>query len=244
MSLPDGVEILGPAEPRFDEILTDEALAFVAGLQREFGGRRAELLEARAERQTRLDEGERPAFLEATRSVRESDVDGRTRAARPAGPPRRDHRPHRPQDGDQRAQQRRAVLHGRPRGFERPDVVEHGRRPGEPRRRRPSHDRAHRPGRARVPARRPSGDAARPSPRLAPARTPPARRRLAGLGEPVRLRARVRPQRARAARARHGALLLPAEARGPPRGAPVERRLRLGAGPARDRRAARSARPS
>ena len=72
MSLPDGVEILGPAEPRFDEILTDEALTFVAGLQREFGGRRAELRQARAERQTRLDEGERPAFLEATRSVRGS----------------------------------------------------------------------------------------------------------------------------------------------------------------------------
>jgi malate synthase len=50
MSRPDGVEILGPAEPRFDEILTDEAIAFVAGLQREFGGRRAELLEARGER--------------------------------------------------------------------------------------------------------------------------------------------------------------------------------------------------
>jgi malate synthase len=60
-------------EPRFDEILTDEALAFVAGLQREFGGRRDRLLGARAERQTRFDEGERPDFLEATRSVREAD---------------------------------------------------------------------------------------------------------------------------------------------------------------------------
>jgi malate synthase len=70
---PEGVEVLGPTESRFDEILTDEALAFVAGLEREFGGRRAELLEARAERQARLDEGERPDFLEATRSVREGD---------------------------------------------------------------------------------------------------------------------------------------------------------------------------
>src|SRR6266542_3755561 len=70
---PDGVDVLGPTEPRFDEILTEEALAFVAGLQREFGGRRDELLEARAERQVRLDEGERPDFLEATRSVREAD---------------------------------------------------------------------------------------------------------------------------------------------------------------------------
>jgi malate synthase len=70
---PDGVEVLGPMGPRFDEILTDEALAFLAGLQREFGGRREELLGARAERQTRLDEGERPDFLEATRSVRQAD---------------------------------------------------------------------------------------------------------------------------------------------------------------------------
>ena len=73
MSDPDGVEVLGPAEAGFDEILTDQALAFVAGLQREFGARRVELLEARAERQTRLDEGERPDFLEATRHVRDAD---------------------------------------------------------------------------------------------------------------------------------------------------------------------------
>ncbi|HEU5225986.1 MAG TPA: malate synthase A [Actinomycetota bacterium] len=73
MTHPEGVEVLGPTEARFDEILTDEALAFVAGLQREFGRRRAELLGARAERQARLDEGERPDFLEATRSVREGD---------------------------------------------------------------------------------------------------------------------------------------------------------------------------
>ena len=73
MTHPEGVEVLGPTQPRFDEILTDEALAFVVGLEREFGGRRAELLEARTERQARLDEGERPDFLEATRSVREGD---------------------------------------------------------------------------------------------------------------------------------------------------------------------------
>jgi malate synthase len=70
---PEGVEVLVPAEPRFGEILTDEALAFVAELQREFGARRVELLEARAERQGRLDEGERPDFLGATRHVREAD---------------------------------------------------------------------------------------------------------------------------------------------------------------------------
>jgi len=73
VSDPDGVEVLGPPEAGFDQILTDQALAFVAGLQREFGARRVELLEARAERQTRLDEGERPDFLEATRHVRDAD---------------------------------------------------------------------------------------------------------------------------------------------------------------------------
>ncbi len=73
MSPPDGVEILGPSRRRFDEVLTDEALGFVADLEREFGGRRLELLEARAERQARLDEGERPDFLAATRPVRDAD---------------------------------------------------------------------------------------------------------------------------------------------------------------------------
>jgi len=70
---PDGVEILGSAEAGFDEILTGEALAFVAGLQREFGARRVELLEARVERQIRLDEGDRPDFLESTRHVRDAE---------------------------------------------------------------------------------------------------------------------------------------------------------------------------
>jgi malate synthase len=73
VSAPDGVEVRGPVEGRFGEILTDEALAFVAGLQREFGARRAELLDARADRQRRLDAGERPDFLDGTRSKREQD---------------------------------------------------------------------------------------------------------------------------------------------------------------------------
>ena len=66
MSVPDGVEVLGPVEGRSGEILTEDALAFVGGLQREFGARRTELLHARAERQLRLDAGERPGFLGAT----------------------------------------------------------------------------------------------------------------------------------------------------------------------------------
>jgi malate synthase len=71
--VPDGVEVRGPAEGRSAEILTEEALSFVAGLQREFGERRTELLHARAERQRRLDEGERPAFIESTLATRDAD---------------------------------------------------------------------------------------------------------------------------------------------------------------------------
>ena len=68
-----GVEIHAPVEGRTREILSDEALTFLANLQREFGGRRADLLQRRRERQARLDAGERPDFLLETKEVRESD---------------------------------------------------------------------------------------------------------------------------------------------------------------------------
>ena len=71
--VPAGVQILGAVDGRRGEILTPEALAFVAGLHREFEPRRSELLAARTERQQRLDAGERPDFLDATRSVRDAD---------------------------------------------------------------------------------------------------------------------------------------------------------------------------
>jgi malate synthase len=70
---PAGVEVLGPVEGRFGEILTPEALAFVAALQREFDGRRKELLARRAERQAEIDAGGSLDFLPETRTVREGD---------------------------------------------------------------------------------------------------------------------------------------------------------------------------
>ena len=73
-----GVEIRGSELEHSSEILSGEALAFVAGLQRAFGGRREDLLARRAERQQRLLAGELPDFLEETRSVRE---DGSWRVA-------------------------------------------------------------------------------------------------------------------------------------------------------------------
>ncbi len=69
----DGVEIRGQKDGRFAEVLTAEALAFVARLQREFNPRREGLLAERAARQARIDAGEMPDFLAATRAVREGD---------------------------------------------------------------------------------------------------------------------------------------------------------------------------
>jgi malate synthase len=68
-----GVEVIGPVEGRAAEILTPEALGFVAELHRRFDSDRERLLAARQERQERLDAGERPDFLEGTREIRESD---------------------------------------------------------------------------------------------------------------------------------------------------------------------------
>jgi malate synthase len=76
------VEVVAPtAEPRQDQILTPEALGFVADLQRRFGARRDELLAARAERRQRLSAGETLAFLDETREIRAADW---TVAAAPA----------------------------------------------------------------------------------------------------------------------------------------------------------------
>ncbi|MGA2044227.1 MAG: malate synthase A [Roseiarcus sp.] len=68
-----GVAVLGPQGPRFDEILTPAALAFLAHLHRGFDRRRRELLEARGARQKRFDAGEAPDFLAETRAIREDD---------------------------------------------------------------------------------------------------------------------------------------------------------------------------
>jgi malate synthase len=66
-----GVEITGRITPEYAQILTPEAVAFAAKLQRAFGPRRAELLAKRAERQREFDAGKLPDFLPETRQVRE-----------------------------------------------------------------------------------------------------------------------------------------------------------------------------
>jgi malate synthase len=64
---------VAPATGRYAEILTPEAVEFVVGLQRTFNEQRKELLAARAVRQKRLDDGERPDFLKETKHIRESE---------------------------------------------------------------------------------------------------------------------------------------------------------------------------
>jgi malate synthase len=67
------IELQGTVDDSFDQVLTPDALEFVAELQRRFGPRRAELLRARAHRRKRLREGETLDFLAETRAVREGD---------------------------------------------------------------------------------------------------------------------------------------------------------------------------
>jgi len=68
-----GIEIKGRITPEYATILTPEAVAFAAKLQRAFGGRRSELLARRQTRQAELDAGKLPDFLSETRAVREGD---------------------------------------------------------------------------------------------------------------------------------------------------------------------------
>jgi malate synthase len=70
--LPQGVSISGGITAEFAQILTPEALAFVAKLHRQFDARRQELLARRVARQKEFDAGRLPDFLAETRQVRES----------------------------------------------------------------------------------------------------------------------------------------------------------------------------
>ena len=66
---PQPPTIKGTMHPRFDEILTPEALAFIAKLDGALAGRRAELLAARRER-ARADLRRRDSRLPARHQTR------------------------------------------------------------------------------------------------------------------------------------------------------------------------------
>ncbi|MGA8809045.1 MAG: malate synthase A, partial [Thermoanaerobaculia bacterium] len=67
------IEILAERRPEWDDILSDDTLAFVAALHRQFNGRREGLLAAREARKLRIDGGELPDFLPETKDVRDGD---------------------------------------------------------------------------------------------------------------------------------------------------------------------------
>lgn len=65
-----GIEITGTITPAFAEILTPQAVEFVAKLHRTFEARRQELLQRRRERQEAFDAGQMPDFLAETADIR------------------------------------------------------------------------------------------------------------------------------------------------------------------------------
>jgi malate synthase len=70
---PRDAELAGELRSAHREILSHEALDFLADLHRRFDARRRALLLARTERQTRFDAGELPDFLPETAELRKSD---------------------------------------------------------------------------------------------------------------------------------------------------------------------------
>jgi malate synthase len=68
-----GIDLRGETRSEWAEILSPEALEFVAGLQREFNPRRKELLARREARKLRIDAGERPDFLAETQAIRDAE---------------------------------------------------------------------------------------------------------------------------------------------------------------------------
>src|SRR3954468_4346611 len=68
-----GLEIVGPMNLRYAEILSPDACAFIAELFAKFGPRREALLAKRVERQREIDAGKLPDFLPETASIRSGD---------------------------------------------------------------------------------------------------------------------------------------------------------------------------
>ncbi len=69
----EGIQIVGPITPAVEEVLSDEALQFLVGLQRNFNSRREDLLAARAARQEAINAGDTPGFLADTEWIRQGD---------------------------------------------------------------------------------------------------------------------------------------------------------------------------
>ncbi len=65
------IEILGPLDERYDEILTPDALRFLTRLHDQFAGRRHDRLAARMQQRRNIDNGRNLRFLSSTTAIRE-----------------------------------------------------------------------------------------------------------------------------------------------------------------------------
>ncbi|MFL6575773.1 MAG: malate synthase A [Povalibacter sp.] len=72
-SIPAGLQIKAPITSAYSQVLTSDALEFIAALTREFGHRITSLLEARVARQSEIDAGQLPDFIPDTLQIRQSD---------------------------------------------------------------------------------------------------------------------------------------------------------------------------
>ena len=223
----NGVEVRGKWGPRYEEILNEASAAFLADLHRRFNPHRLQLLKRREERQAALRRRRAARLPARDQAHPRRRLEGRADPGGPPRPPRRDHRPGRPQDDHQRAQLRRQGVHGRFRGRDFADLGQPGRGPDQP-------ARIAGPARSTSPIRR----AARPTscrasrPCSSSARAAGICRRSISSSTASRCRARcsisasissTTPRRAR--RQGHRPLLLSAEDGEPSRGAALERGL-------------------
>ena len=194
-----GVAIKGAMGPRYAEVLTPAALRFLADLHREFEARARAAARGARRAAAALRRGRTAGFPSRHQSdPRRPGLARRADPARPAGPPRRDHRAGRPQDDRQCAQFRRQRLHGGFRGRQFADLGQQYRGPDQPEGPLGRQARLHRSGEPQaLQARRQARGADRAPARLASGRGAPDGRRRADLRRAVRFRALFLPQRAR-----------------------------------------------
>ena len=229
LTLPAGMAINAPILPGFETVLTTPALALVAKLHRAFEPRRKELLAARAERAKRLDAGERPDFLASTAAIRAGDW--KIAPVPPALHCRRVEITG-PVDAKMVINAFNSGADSYMTDFEDSNSplwtnqIQGQINIGQAIRRTLSFEQSSPAGTQELQAQRQGRDPAGPPARLAPRREARDDRRRARRRRHLRLRALHVPQRQGAARARRRPVLLPAQAREPPRGAPLERHLR------------------
>ena len=73
LDAPVTIEVIGSLSEQDRRVLSDAALAFIATLHQRFENRRKQLLQAREDRQIRLNGGELPDFLSETANIRAAD---------------------------------------------------------------------------------------------------------------------------------------------------------------------------